>query len=83
MKRFSPQAMRCLAARLATGIGVQPDVGEARQDVFRAVEIMPFHAALLAYFGRTHLEQKVMERIEHEGVPLYKIRFIPKIREIG
>jgi LDH2 family malate/lactate/ureidoglycolate dehydrogenase len=25
MKRFSPQAMRCLAARLATGIGVQPD----------------------------------------------------------
>jgi LDH2 family malate/lactate/ureidoglycolate dehydrogenase len=25
MKRFSPQAMRCLAARLATGVGVQPD----------------------------------------------------------
>jgi LDH2 family malate/lactate/ureidoglycolate dehydrogenase len=25
MKRFSPQAMRCLVAGLATGIGVQPD----------------------------------------------------------
>jgi LDH2 family malate/lactate/ureidoglycolate dehydrogenase len=32
MKRFSPQAMRCLAARLATGIGVQPDDADILAD---------------------------------------------------
>jgi LDH2 family malate/lactate/ureidoglycolate dehydrogenase len=32
MKRFSPKAMRCLTARLATGIGVQPDDADILAD---------------------------------------------------